>query len=168
MWLLPVRAWAQVGPMSTPRRHSPSRRQRWSVSGSLIPASSSSFPAVPAPSARHAPLAHTCSAHRSSCGDKDSFRLRPLRLFTDLQQKLKKIKCQILQEIYVDSSSDALGSEGANHRTKTWTLYQISSASFLENTLINTDLLAVMEYNIHYYVFSIWQLKQRSVVFSLH
>lgn len=124
--------------MSTPRRHSPSRRQRWSVSGSLIPVLSSSFPAVPVPSARHAPLAHTCSAHRSSCGDKDSFRLLPLRLFVDLQQKLKKIKRQILQEIYVDATPDALGSEGANHRTKTLTQFQIYiSASFLENTSKN-------------------------------
>lgn len=58
--------------MRTPRRHSPSRRRRWNVFGSLTPAWSSSFPAGPARSARRAPLAHTCSAHRSSCGDKDS------------------------------------------------------------------------------------------------
>lgn len=68
--LLPVQAWVQVGPMRIPLRHSPSRHQRWSVSGSLIPASSSSSPAGPALSARRAPLAHTCSARRSSCGDK--------------------------------------------------------------------------------------------------
>lgn len=70
--LVPVRAWVPAGPMRTPRRHSPSRRRRWSVFGSLTPAWSSSFPAGPARSARRAPLAHTCSAHRSSCGDKDS------------------------------------------------------------------------------------------------
>lgn len=99
--------------MRTPRRHSPSRRRRWSVSGSLIPVSSSSFPAGPAPSARHAPLAHTCSAHRSSCGDKDRVGASPLGTFlkTDLHHESKLLKCQIFQYISAVGSPGALGTK---------------------------------------------------------
>lgn len=87
----PVRAWDQAAPRRTPPRRIPSHRPRWNASGSRTPASSSSSPAVRVRSAPHALLAHTYSAHRSSCRKKRGFRedvpTRQYRLLCGATQK---------------------------------------------------------------------------------